>query len=290
MVIQPPPAPTAFDPKNWGEVVDIKTIARTRIPCRGPETWRPLPHETFVQMIEQAFDRHGFNISEPLHYRAKSRDNGKIKDLPEHGRFLSLYGISHPQLSPIEGVTWEAGFANSYDMSTAAGGGLGRRVDVCSNGCYMGATMGFKRKHTIGIDRDRGGMFEHVFSLVDNAVGGLLLQAETEVHRIERWKNTECSNNDARYVILEAAKKGIIGAAATLRVLQHWETPEHPEFKDRNVWSLENAFTSNDRGRNVLTQSDRFNKLDVLINDRFGFGDPTGDQSPVGLELAADFD
>lgn len=279
-VLAPPP-PTPFDPGNWGEITDIKTIERTRVPSQAPETWRPLPHGSFVHMIEQAFDRHGFTISEPLHYRGKSRGNAKIMDLPEHGRFLSLYGIAHPGLPDIDGLTWEGGFGNSYDMTVAAGGGLGERVSVCSNGQYMGATLGFKRKHTVGMDRDRDGVFQHVYDLVDSAVGGLLTQAEGRANQIERFKQTGCEDTDARYVIMEAAKRNVIGAAATMRVLEHWESPEHPEFKDRNVWSLNNAFTSNDRGRNMMTQSDRFTKLDSVINDRFGFLPVSGDTPDI---------
>lgn len=269
-------APTPYDPQNWGERVDMNTIRRTRIPVQGPDTWRPLPHDTYIDMVEQAFSRNGFQISEPVHYRGKSRDNGKIKDLPEHGRFLSMYGISHPLLTPIEGVTWECCFQNSYDMSSSAKAIMGRRVMVCTNGCFFASgeeQAGFRRKHTKGIDRDREGHFESIYRLLDNSIGGLLRQAETEERRILRWKNTECSNDDARYVAIEAAKQNVIGCAAVLRVLKHWDTPEHPEFKDRNVWSLENAFTSNDRGQNVFTQATRMDRLDGIINERFGFSD-----------------
>ena len=283
--ISPPPPPTPFDPGNWGEIVPIKTIANGRVPQRGPDTWRPLPHETFVNMIEQAFDRHGFTISEPVHYRGKARENEKIKDLPEYGRFLSLYGIAHPGLPQIEGVGWEGGFGNSYDMSMAARGGLGARVRVCSNGEYMGSEWEFSRKHTVGMDRDREGIFDHVYGLVDESVGNLLLAAEGQAARIDRFQNTECGDQSARFVILEAAKRGVIGPAATLRVLKHWEAPEHPEFKDRNVWSLHNAFTSNDRGKSLFTQAKRMTRLDGIMTDHFGF---SGD-SPLAEEVAADF-
>ena len=284
-------APTPFDPKNWGERVDIKTISQSRIPARGPESWRPLPHDTFVTMIEQAFDRHGFEISEPVHYRAKSRQNVKIKDPSEFGRFLSLYGIGHPGLPDIEGLNWESGFGNSYDMSTAAGGGIGTRLQVCSNGEYMGSMFGFKRKHTVGIDREDTGRFESIYTLVDNCVGGLLTHASSVAQKIHVQTVTECSDVDARWVILEAAKRGVIGAAATMRVLEHWETPEHVEFKDRNVWSLRNSFTSNDRGQSLLTQSDRFKQLSGILDDRFGTAESAEslDSSEETVSMAADF-
>lgn len=281
-------APTPFDPGNWGEIVELEQIAKVRVPCLGPDTWRPLPHATYVQMFEQALDRHGFTKSDALHYCGDSRKNERIKDLPQKGRFLSLYGLEHPGLPDIDGVNFEAGLGNSYDMTIAAGAGLGERVSVCSNGLYMGAISGFKRKHTIGIDRDREGMFDHVYELLDNAVGGIIAAAEGRAARIDRFKNTECGNKSARYVIMEAAKRKVIGPAAVLRVLKHWEEPEHPEFKDRNVWSLQNAFTSNDRGQSVFTQANRMGRLDGILDDHFGL---SGD-FPLNSEpqmVAADF-
>ena len=277
MVTLAPSAPTPFDPKNWGERVDIQRISKIRVPQIGPDTWRPLPHDTFVSMIEQAFSRHGFELSEPLHYRAKTTKNAKIKDQGEWGRFISLYGISHPGLPSTSEMTWEAGFVNSYDMTKSASGGLGRRVSVCSNGMFMGASSQFRRKHTVGIDRDREGHFSHVYDLVDSAIRNLLPAAEAEVARIDRWRNTPCDDDDARYVAIEAAKAGVTGAAGMMRVMKHWEEPEHPEFKDRNVWSLENAFTSNDRGQSLLTQSGRMARLADIIDARFSVGTPNAE-------------
>lgn len=263
-------APTPFDPGNWGEIVSVDTIRRNRVPVQGPDTWRPLPHHEYVDKIESTFIKNGFEISEPVHYRGKSRGNEKILDLPEYGRFLTLYGISHPLITPIEGVTWESGWGNSYDMSIAAGGGLGRRVSVCSNGQYMGAEYGFKAKHTKGIDVDYSGHYERVFNLIELHIGKLLKYAETEAARIERWKAIEVTDDDARYVACEAHKQGVLGAAGAFRVLKHWKTPEHPEFKERNVWVLENAFTSEGRGSSLFNQDLNSVKLNSIINDRFG--------------------
>lgn len=266
--------PTPYNPKAWGERVDDKTIQRTPIPVQGPEGWRPMPHHLYTSMIEQEFARQGFEISEPVHYRGKSRDNKKIRDLPEHGRFLTMYGISHPTLASIDGLTWEVAVLNSYDMTASLRLLLARRLMVCMNGAWFGSgeeQAGFRRKHTKGLDKDREGHFESVQALVNDSISSLASQVEGEEKRIIRWKNTECSDDDARYVAIEAAKQGVIGGAAVLRVLEHWQTPEHREFKDRNVWSLENAFTSNDRGRNLFTQGSRMSRLDGIISNRFGF-------------------
>ena len=280
-----PEAPTPFDPKGWGERCDINTIRRTRVPSIGPNTWRPLPHGTFIDMIEQAFSRHGFTVSEPLHYRAKSTQNAKIKDLGEYGRFISTWGLAHPEMPEVSGLGWEASFVNSYDMTKSAQGALGRRIQICSNGLIMGTVeSSFRRKHTSGIDANREGLFEHIYDLVNNTVGNLTSTAQAETKRMEQYRQTECSDSDARWVIMEAAKKNVIGAAATMKVLEHFERPEHPEFRDGSVMCLDNAFTSNDRGKNIMTQSDRFRKLSDIIDTRFGFNSNVDSE-----ELATNF-
>ena len=288
--LQKPRVPTPHSTKGWGERVDIKTIEKIPVPALGPDTWRPLPHAAFTQMVEQAFERHGFEISEPTHYRANSRKKNAdlIRDLPEWGRFLSLYGIAHARLPFVKGLWWEAGAMNSYDMSLAATLGGGERIEYCANGQFLYTSSGFRRKHTSGIDRHRDGLFQHIYDLVDHSIGQLFTQLDDRADRIERMQRIECTDDDARYIIMQAAKKDIIGAAGTMKVLEHWETPEHAEFKDRSVWSLNNAFTSHDRGRNVLTQSLRFHKLDTILNERFG-PELSGESPDLVTNSAADF-
>ena len=274
MVAIKPTAPKPYDPKSWGERVSIGTIARVRVPVLGPKRWKPLPHDVFVRMIEQLFAARGFTLSEPVHYMSGTTKNKKIKDPAEYGKFLSMYGIAHPLLPECADLTWEAAFINSYDMTRSARGVLGERVGVCTNGMFVG-DLGFRRKHTIGIDPEDDMSFSRLHEMIDKTIESLVPKAEARVKQIEQYKNTECSDDDARWCILQAAKTGqglgpqVIQNSATLKVLKHWEEPEHPEFKDRNLWSLQNAFTSHDRGRNLMTQETRMSRLTGIFNERF---------------------
>ena len=268
--VSAPKAPVPFDPGNWGKIVDVPTIKKVHIPVQGPITWRPMPHDMLIDMIEQTFNAQGFTYSEPVHYLAPARPHKSIPDLGQHGRFLSMYGLAHPLLPTIEGLSWELGAMNALDMSTSVKLGAGDRIAVCSNGMFSAEFM-VRRKHTVGIDRDRDAHFEQIRMLVVDCISKILEKANRRAEQIRVFQRQECTDSDARYVIIEAAKTGVIGAAATMKVLKHWEDPEHPEFKDRNVWSLQNAFTSNDRGRNLFTQPDRFQQLSGIMNQRFGF-------------------
>jgi hypothetical protein len=84
-----------------------------------------------------------------------------------------------------------------------------------------------------------------------------------------KYKETECTQDDARFLIIEAVKNGVIAKAHVLDVLEHFNNPEHVEFKEDNVWSLENAFTSFGRGRSLFDQGQKMSNLTKIIDQRF---------------------
>jgi hypothetical protein len=43
---------------------------------------------------------------------------------------------------------------------------------------------------------------------------------------------------------LQSVQRGVIHRLEALMVLRHWNEPEHAEFRDRNGYSLFNAYTS----------------------------------------------
>ncbi len=272
-----PNKPTVFDPKNWGDPLTPKQVGNIRVPVQVPDSYRAFPHEQYISLIERELDKQGFVASEGVHYACKSRvpkdsnGNPKINDLPERGRFLSLWGVKHPLLPDIPGLSWEVGGNNSYDMSCSNEILLARRVLICSNGMVLSKIDSrMRKKHTKGIDRDYDGQFERLQIMVQKAIGNLHTMATEEAGRIENRKQVEVTDDDMRYLCVEAAKDKVIGWAAIERVMEHWHNPEHVEFKDRNLWSAENAFTSNDRGANVMTQGTRFSRLDSIIAKRYG--------------------
>lgn len=270
--------PVIFENRSkWGKLVDIDTIKSIHVPQIGPDTWRPMPHDTLVEMIEQAFDRHGFTVSDPVHYVGAATQKAQIKDQGEWGKFLTMYALDHPLLPTVDGFSWESAWFNSYDMTKAIQFAIGGRVEWCSNGQMWAGEGGvtYKRKHTSKIDEGRQGLFEPIFDIIDNAMEHVIPAAKDKARLIDKYMNTDCSDDSARFIIMEAAKEKVIGAAATMRVLKHWEEPEHEEFSDRTVWSLHNAFTSNDRGNSLLTQANRMRKLESIVDDYFYRGSDT---------------
>mgnify|MGYP003134419127 FL=1 len=266
-----PKAPVPFDGGNWGEVWDRERLKDLSVPKLGPSDWRPIPHDQFVGMAENALESAGFRISDSLNYVGLSRESAKkrVPDLPKYGRFLTMFGITHKDILPdVAGISWEMALVQSCDMSIALGGLFGKRVHVCSNGMFN-ADYSFRRKHTKGVDPSNMGEFTPVDDLLKNMIANVQQCAEIEVTRMAKYKETECTQDDARFLIIEAVKNGVIAKAHVLDVLEHFNNPEHVEFKEDNVWSLENAFTSFGRGRSLFDQGQKMSNLTKIIDQRF---------------------
>ena len=62
---------------------------------------------------------------------------------------------------------------------------------------------------------------------------------------------------------------GDIISSGIQKVLKHWTTPEHDEFKCGTLNGLRQAFTSNERGRNSFTHSRRMSDMSTLFSKHF---------------------
>ena len=67
-------------------------------------------------------------------------------------------------------------------------------------------------------------------------------------HRATVYRDREMSNAEAHDLIVRALDARAITTTMVPKVLEQWRSPNHPEFKDRNLWSLYNAFTETLKG------------------------------------------
>jgi hypothetical protein len=63
---------------------------------------------------------------------------------------------------------------------------------------------------------------------------------------IQRWRQAQLTDGDAKLVIYKAFVEGNLDAPRHLarRVHELYFNPQHQEFASRTIWSLNNAFTS----------------------------------------------
>jgi len=69
-----------------------------------------------------------------------------------------------------------------------------------------------------------------------------------------RWDNTELdSRKEEHDLLVQAADDNVINWRDIPHVREHWRNPEHPEFKERNVSNMVQAFTSHQRTKSPFS-------------------------------------
>lgn len=228
-----------------GIEVSREQLAEVATPERTM-TWTPVAHNVLLGRVSESLGRAGWEIKTEQHAIS-------------HGgnRYFGLMDLTFPGMdeSPDYGMT--VGIRNSHDMKFPAGLCAGSHVFVCDNLAFS-AEVKIARKHTRWILQDLPG-------LVQRAVGRLGDIRRGQDRRIACYKDCGLNDHQAHDVIIQALDSKVIGSTMIPDVLQQWRTPAHPEFRERNGWSLFNAFTEVMKG-NVSLAVPRTQKLHGLMD------------------------
>jgi hypothetical protein len=109
-------------------------------------------------------------------------------------------------------------------------------VLICSNGMTVeGGSVACMKRHTSGLD---------LVPALDAGIQTFLGRTERIEGTIERLKEIDFGGHDrADHVLVEAGRRRIFPWSKLGQVEKAWRTPPHPEFEERNGWSLMNAFS-----------------------------------------------
>jgi hypothetical protein len=241
---------------QWGRVQGLSEIDTLDIPA-ATNTYQPVPHGGLYRMWSERLERAGYRITDEEHWVTNSDDV-----------FLSKVSIESSVLPSGLGFKWQTALINSYNRQVAIKTAMGANVFVCTNGCLSAEFM-MRTKHT-------GGVWERLNTFVTDSVRTVEYRASVIFRQFERYNQTDASSDrQVDHVVCEAYRQNIIPASGIGQVLDHWHTPEHAEFKPRNVWSLYNAFTSYDRGRSMFDRTARTNRLHSLLNREYAIAGDT---------------
>jgi hypothetical protein len=226
------------------------------------ESWRPVPHSAVVNTLIDRAGARGLKIKSERY----ALMDGTL--YPRPGEQVALRGAhmfgsldfeAIPGMPFPAGMTPSCGVRNSNDKSFALSILSGARVFVCANG-VLSAEHVISRKHTSGIDLAQS---------IDQALDAFMdsIRGFNEIHkRLCAWK---LCRTTARSLVIEAAKAGAFASSDILPVLQEYETPSHPEFAERNGWSLYNAATSRMKTQSPGRQAEGFKSLNAVMLSQF---------------------
>jgi len=221
------------------------------------ETWNPIAHVDFLDVIESELRSQGWRLHETRHDLAK----GGIRYT---GRALLIPADVSEVVRAGADVKLMLGWANFLDKSRAATILGGSDVFVCSNG-QMFAEHKVSGKHTTNVIRTLRSRFA-------GALDAILNRFDDEVRRFEEFKETALERPDMAEMILDARKRGALPAADVLKVMAEYDAPSFEEFKGGTVWSGFNAFTTVARARfekNPAAAADESLALGELFEERY---------------------
>ena len=136
---------------------------------------------------------------------------------------------------------------------------VGYRVFVCSNMMFKGDFSPVLSKHSKN------------FNLIDSlSIGVDRIQRSFEPlqRTVSDWRANILAPNDARLVIYEAFVEGKLAVSPKLMkaVHGHFFNPQYEEFREMNLWSLSNAFTSAFKDLKPFDQYKAAAKLHPFLN------------------------
>ncbi|MCW8129361.1 MAG: DUF932 domain-containing protein [Planctomycetota bacterium] len=228
---------------------------------RTPEptdTWRPVPHLEVVETLLQRAEAKGLRVTNE---RYAILDGALY---PQPGMQITLKGarmFGSLDFEPIKGLrfptgcTPSAGFRNSHDKSFALSILSGARVLVCANG-VLSAEYVISRKHTSGLELEVE---------VDRALD-VFIESTTAFHATyERLCGKSLTKARSHHLAVELARAGAFSSSDIVPVVEEFENPRHPEFRERNAWTLYQSVTEIMKRQSPARQVDGFKALNAVL-------------------------
>jgi hypothetical protein len=184
------------------------------------DTWTPVPHDLVIEQVTRTVESSGLAVSERSFAIAKDG--------------MRMFGIL-----TLAGGTDHAttiGIRNSHDKTFPVGLALGSRVFVCDN-------LAFSSEVTISTKHTRY-VLNRLPRLIGEGVARLVEQRVHQERRLEVYKETPVQGLAHLHdLVLRCYRAKAIPARAIAEVLQEYEEPKHPEFREPTLWAYFNAVT-----------------------------------------------
>lgn len=186
-------------------------------------SYQPVGHLQFLDMVRSNVEKSGLRVLQEVHSLAR-------KGL----RYFGMMQVESNDLFSRD-MGFVIGLRNSFDKAIPAAIAVGNSVFVCDNLQFNGEIV-LGRRHTTNILRD-------LPSMIATAIAGLTSRWQSQIIRMDTYKETGLTDMEAHDIIARAFLRGAVSQKQVAEVIGQWHNPNHPEFQDRNAYSLHNAFT-----------------------------------------------
>ena len=213
-------------------------------------SYQPISHNLLIDKTRKHLDDGGFSVVDECHNLARGGQ-----------RYFGLFEVTHPNRENTERGTI-IGLRNAHDKCFPAGLCAGDAPFVCDNLIFTNSVK-LARRHT-----------RHILAELDQVIARTLGKLFTfwggQDQRIESYKGFDLTNPQVNDLVIRAYKAGAISKTKVVDVVNQWEKSDHPEFWDKNMNSLYNAFTEVYKG-NLVALPQRSDALHSVLDAEVGF-------------------
>ena len=227
-------------------------------------SYQPISHNLLIDKTRKHLDDGGFTVVNECHNLAR-----------EGKRYFGLFEVTHPTRENSDRGT-VIGLRNAHDKCFPAGLCAGDAPFVCDNLIFTN-NVKLARRHTRNI-------LGELDSVIARTLGKLFSFWGGQDKRIESYKSFDLTNPQVNDLVIRAYKAGAISKTKIVDVVNQWEKSDHPEFWDKNMNSLYNAFTEVYKG-NLVALPKRSDALHSVLDPEVGFDISNFDRQMEEAEL-----
>lgn len=194
----------------------------TILPPESTATFKPIKHADLVDEVHEGLARRQLSVLKDEY--AVSEDG------------MKLFGVLDLATSSGD-FRFSIGIRNANDKSMRFGMVSGLRVFVCDNLAFSGEFFAIQAKHTKKLD---------IMDSIALGIDRIQRNFKPLEQQVQHWKANQLSDDRAKAIIYDAFIQKRLDAPKHLAsaVGDCYFNPSYPEFEPRNLWSLQNAFTS----------------------------------------------
>ena len=222
------------------EVKAVMAPERTR-------SWNPITHSTLIDALDVAARKHNLAI--------KSRNYSLAA---EGNKMFGTWGID----SGSSDRDWAFGFRNSIDKSMAIGMTAGTNIIVCSNMCFSGDYIAF-RKHTGGLD------LSELVWMADKAIEATMQKSIEFDNWHQGLKEVELSRDQAKCFAFDCMSTGVFTPSKFKAFIEAC-TEEYKLSKEQNLYTYHGGVTRLLRDSSLFNVAGSTRKLVGLCDEYAG--------------------
>jgi hypothetical protein len=206
-------------------------------------THRPVPHHEIVAALTETLSFRHINVVRQEF--AATLDGAK------------MFGVMDLDYE-FTGARFSIALRNSNNKAFRLGLVAGYRVFCCDNMSFSGDFQAVLAKHSNKLN---------LVNLISIGVDQIQRGFDPLKRTINNWRESQLTDDEAKLVMYEAYVRGGLDAPNLLKETDHlYFEPQYPEFEERTLYSLSNAFTSAFKELKPFQQFNATAKLPVFIN------------------------